>query len=78
MNVKPLVVLEVTKAIKTTEALKIMKRFTADATANSEQLSLELTNRQRDAVIAEDVLDQIVTIQNAIHEELQWIRWWSQ
>lgn len=70
MNV-PLVTVTKTRPVNPLEARSIIESFIADA-ANDGALELNLTNRERQGAIPDDIIDKLNTIQAAIDDEDAW------
>ena len=73
MNAKPVVQVLSRSAISAKSALKILKRFSQAAQASIDEQGLDLTNRERESSVSQDVLEHLVMIETALHEEVKWL-----
>jgi len=73
MNSKPLVQVDSGSAIPAKAALKMLKRFSQAAQNSVAEQGLDLTNRERESQVSQDVLEHLVMIENALREELDWL-----
>jgi hypothetical protein len=74
MNARPLVVIEKTAAIPVKDALKMVSSFTKAARDRMDNQGLDLTNRERESAVSQDVLEHLVMIQSALEDELSWLQ----
>ena len=73
MNARPLVVIEKSAAVPMKDALKMVRSFTKAARDRMDNQGLDLTNRERESAVSEDVLEHLVMIQSALEDELNWL-----